>query len=179
MSKQLRAGLLTGIVMALAGSSSHAVDQKAVDRAIADGVKALRDMQTEDGTWPPHKETNDAAKIGATVLAGLTLLECGAKADDPAVLRAADAVRRASVKPAEDSSISPTARTAADLAKSTGRRHGLLLNVYRDGKGVEFTEALALAIPQLSGDLQRKTRRSVGRTSDAHERHDVKSVSGR
>jgi HEAT repeat protein len=50
---------------------------------------------------------------------------------------------------------------AEDLAKSTGTKHGLLLNVYRDGKGVEFTEALALGIPQMSGDLQRKTREAL------------------
>jgi hypothetical protein len=98
MSKQLRAGLLAGIVMALAGSSGFAVDQKNIDRAIAAGVKALRDLQSEDSTWPPHRETGEASMIGSTALAGLTLLECGAKADDQAVLRAADAVRRASPK---------------------------------------------------------------------------------
>jgi hypothetical protein len=98
MSRFVWAGLLAGIVMALAGSSGFAVDQKAIDRAIAAGVKALRDLQSDDGSWPSHKETGDASKIGSTALAGLTLLECGAKADDQAVLRAADAVRRASPK---------------------------------------------------------------------------------
>jgi hypothetical protein len=46
----------------------------------------LRALQQPDGTWP-H------AKMGATALAGRTLLECGAKRDDPAVLKAAQAVR--------------------------------------------------------------------------------------
>jgi hypothetical protein len=65
-------------------------------------------------------------------------------------------------KPAADDSLSsPTARMAADLAKSTGRQHGVLLNLYRDAKGVEFTEVLALAIPQMRGDLQRKTREAL------------------
>jgi hypothetical protein len=98
MSKLLRAGILAGIVMALAGSSGFAVDPKDIEKAIAAGVKALSDLQSDDGFWPPHRETGDASKIGATALAGLTLLECGAKADDQAVLRAADAVRRACPK---------------------------------------------------------------------------------
>ena len=84
-----RAVLLAGFVVAVACSPSHAIDQKAIDRAIDSGVKALRSMQEEDGTWP-HRE------IGATALAGLTLLECGAKPADRAVVRAADAVRKAS-----------------------------------------------------------------------------------
>ncbi|MHB1421873.1 MAG: prenyltransferase/squalene oxidase repeat-containing protein [Gemmataceae bacterium] len=89
MSKFHRAELLAGIVAVIACSSSRAVDQKAVDRAIGSGVQALRGLQEQDGTWP-HKE------IGASALAGLTLLECGVKADDRAVLRAADVVRMAS-----------------------------------------------------------------------------------
>jgi hypothetical protein len=65
-------------------------------------------------------------------------------------------------KPAGDSSASPTAvHMAEDLAKSTSSRHRTLLNLYRDGKGVEFTESLALAIPQMSGELQRKTREAL------------------
>jgi hypothetical protein len=46
----------------------------------------LRKLQGADGKWPhPH--------IGATALAGLTLLVCDVEADDPAVQRAAQAVR--------------------------------------------------------------------------------------
>ncbi len=47
-------------------------------------------MQQADGTWP-HQY------IGATALAGLTLLECGADKEDQDVLRAADAVRKYSI----------------------------------------------------------------------------------
>lgn len=90
MSKMSRAGLWAGIVLGIAGSSVRAVDQKAIDKAIDGGVKLLRGLQAGDGTWS-HPE------MGATALAGLTLLECGAKADDDAVLRAADAVRAASI----------------------------------------------------------------------------------
>jgi hypothetical protein len=96
MSKLLKAGLRAGIVLTIVGPYGYAVEPKDVEKAIATGVKALRELQSEEGAWPPHRETGDASKIGATALAGLTLLECGAKADDQAVVRAADAVRRAS-----------------------------------------------------------------------------------
>jgi hypothetical protein len=47
-------------------------------------------MQAGGGTWPQ-------AQIGATALAGLTLLECDVPANDKAVTRTADVVRQASV----------------------------------------------------------------------------------
>ncbi len=87
------------IVLAAAAAPARAVEQVDIDRAIAKGVRALRAMQQADGTWP-HSQ------IGATALAGLTLLECGAAKDDKDVLRAADAVRKASVSLAHTYSIS-------------------------------------------------------------------------
>lgn len=96
MSRFHRAGLLAGIAIAFPASSGYAVEQKDIEKAIAAGVKSLRRLQTADGTWPAHREASDAAQIGATALAGLTLLECGAKDDDEAVFRAAQTVRRAS-----------------------------------------------------------------------------------
>jgi hypothetical protein len=93
--------------MAIAGSASDAVEQEKIDRAIDAGVNALRRLQTDDGTWPPYKEMGgmpgrgvprtSPTSIGATALAGLTLLECGVKPDDKAVLLAADALRQASL----------------------------------------------------------------------------------
>ncbi len=56
-------------------------------------------MQGGNGTWQ-HSE------IGPTALAGLTLLECGAGADDKDVRRAADAVRPASLRATQTYSIS-------------------------------------------------------------------------
>src|SRR5947209_2212300 len=70
-----------------ASGEARAVDTDAVNKAVERGVAGLRSMQREDGTWP-H------VNIGATALAGLTLLECGVKADDRAVQAAALAVRR-------------------------------------------------------------------------------------
>ena len=86
MMRFLRIATLAGIAFAIVPPSLRAVDREAIDRAIERGVKALRGLQAEDGTWP-HQE------IGATALAGLTLLECGVKSDEKAVVRAADAVR--------------------------------------------------------------------------------------
>jgi hypothetical protein len=86
----MRRGLLIGILASLflltTVPQTRAVERKAVDQAIERGVLALRSLQRFDGTWPHPK-------IGATSLAALTLLECGAKANDPAVQKAANAVR--------------------------------------------------------------------------------------
>jgi hypothetical protein len=81
------AGLVLSVVLA---PGARAADQDAINRAVASGVDALKKMQRDDGTWP-HTD------IGATALAGLTLLECDVPPDDPAVQKAADAVRKASV----------------------------------------------------------------------------------
>jgi hypothetical protein len=90
MKYWLALGLLAIMALVVTSTPARAVDQEAIDRSIAKGVRALREMQTPEGTWP-HEF------IGATALAGLTLLECGANKEDKDVLRAADAVRKASI----------------------------------------------------------------------------------
>jgi hypothetical protein len=92
-----RAGLLAAILLGIAAPSSPAVDSQAIQKAIDRGVKALRGMQAGNGTYPPEGEFGAPTQTGATALAGLTLLECGAGARDEAVQRAADAVRKASI----------------------------------------------------------------------------------
>jgi hypothetical protein len=99
MKYRLALGLSAMLALAVTTPPACAVDQEAIDRAIAKGVRALREMQTPDGAWP-HMY------IGATALAGLTLLECGADRQDKDVLRAADVVRRASIRLAHTYSIS-------------------------------------------------------------------------
>jgi hypothetical protein len=69
-----------------------AANQKKVNDAIDQGVAYLRQTQNQDGSWGPI-EKNFQFKVGYTALAGLVLLECGAKSDDPAVQKAARAVR--------------------------------------------------------------------------------------
>jgi hypothetical protein len=76
--------------LALLAPAARAADQEAINRAVERGVASLKKLQQNDGTWP-HPQ------IGATALAALTLLECDVPATDPAVKKAADAVRSASV----------------------------------------------------------------------------------
>ena len=99
MNKLLALGLLAAVVQGAAGTMAQAVDPEEVQRAVDRGVEGLRRMQNAEGQWP-HTQ------IGATALAGLALLECGVGADDKAMQRAADAVRRASVRERHTYSIS-------------------------------------------------------------------------
>lgn len=96
MKQRLALGLLA---LAATAAPAWAVEQVDIDRAIAKGVKALRGQQQANGTWPHHQ-------IGATALAGLTLVECGAAKDDKDVLAAADAVRKAAISLTQTYSIS-------------------------------------------------------------------------
>lgn len=80
------------------GSSVRAADQEAVNRAVERGVEYLRRLPLGNGLWPHpgHAEPAESA-LGATALAGLTLLECDVPAKDALVQRAARAVRESSV----------------------------------------------------------------------------------
>jgi hypothetical protein len=100
------------------------VDEAAIDRAIAGGVAGLRRMQRADGTWP-HEN------VGATALAGLTLLECGDKADDKAVKAALAVVRKAA----------PTHTTTYGLALSI-----LFLDRLDDPADVPLIESMTLRL---------------------------------
>lgn len=81
--------LMGALLVVLVPASGDAGDKEIKD-AIDRGVAFLREQQQEDGTWPGQP-------IGATALAGLTLLECGVPASDQAVKSAADAVRQAAI----------------------------------------------------------------------------------
>jgi hypothetical protein len=89
MNNLLAFGLFVPAMLA-AAAPVRAVEARATKEAIERGVAALRRMQGGNGSWP-HEQ------LGATALAGLTLLECGAQPDDKDVRRAADAVRRGSI----------------------------------------------------------------------------------
>lgn len=75
-----------------------------IQQAINHGVEFLRSIQERDGTFV-YEASDRAAEgggqekrmhrtIGATALAGLTMLECDVSHDDPAVQKAATMVRR-------------------------------------------------------------------------------------
>lgn len=91
MNRLLAWGLLATMALAAGSTPARAVEKDEIDKAIDRGVSALLAMRRPDGTWPhPH--------IGATALAALTLLECGAKEDGKPIRQAADAVRKASIQ---------------------------------------------------------------------------------
>jgi hypothetical protein len=68
-----------------------AADQARVDQAIERGVQFLKKSQGPQGSWAGAR---DRYFLGYAALPGLTLLECGVPANDPAVRRAAAFVRR-------------------------------------------------------------------------------------
>jgi hypothetical protein len=63
-------------------------DQEKVDKAIERGLEHLKKLQHGDGSW------DNGNAVGMTALPALTLLECGVKADDPQVVKAANFVRK-------------------------------------------------------------------------------------
>ena len=88
--KRLAAWIVGGLL--LGPSPAPAADEAAVQRAVARGIAFLKDRQGANGTWS-YPDT----PVGATALAGLTLLECDVPADDPAVQKAAAVLRREAV----------------------------------------------------------------------------------
>jgi hypothetical protein len=64
--------------------------QKAIDR----GVAFVRSKQGQDGSWKYETFAGTGSHVGATALVGLTLLECGVPASDPAVQQAVQFVRK-------------------------------------------------------------------------------------
>jgi hypothetical protein len=89
MRRGLGIGVALGMVLLLAPAARSA-DKETIQRAVDHGVAYLKGIQGADGTW-------QGSEIGATALCGLALLESGIKADDPAVQKAAKAVREQSV----------------------------------------------------------------------------------
>jgi hypothetical protein len=87
----MRLGAAALAALLLGAAPARAADKAAVGAAVDRGVKYLKTLQLENGTWSAHDQ------IGMTALAGLALLECGVPADDAALRKAADAVRAAAV----------------------------------------------------------------------------------
>ena len=94
--------LCAGLLLLSGGrvfAQDNALDQ-AVNSAIDRGVQHLRQTQQKDGTWQrgdPRTPFGKKYTGGATALAGLALLECGVAPNDPAIKRAADAVRKRAI----------------------------------------------------------------------------------
>ena len=91
--------LLTSFAVFLALAPAHAEEPKPlseqerdrINRAIRHGTQFLRESQGPQGAWG---SAVGAHAVGYTALPALTLLECGARADDPAIKKAAALVRK-------------------------------------------------------------------------------------
>ena len=68
-------------------------DQRKIDNAIAEGVWFLKDHMSANGDWGDNLGGLRGLSVGFASLPGLTLLECGVPANDPAVQHAAKLVR--------------------------------------------------------------------------------------
>jgi hypothetical protein len=69
--------------------------QVEVDKAVERAVAYLKSIQNpNDGTWTANTLTLPNNPAGITALAGLTLLECGVKKDDPAIQKVAAYLRQ-------------------------------------------------------------------------------------
>ena len=82
--------LVPFVVLLTTGSALSADDDALIRAVIQRGVAHLRSIQASDGSWP-----HGSHAMGATSLAGLTMLECGVSKEDPAVQRALVYVRNA------------------------------------------------------------------------------------
>jgi hypothetical protein len=74
--------------------------QKQINQAVDKGAAYLKQAQA-NGVWDRGQETP-----GATALAAWTLLECGVKANDPLMQKAADYIRKAAVGETKNYAIS-------------------------------------------------------------------------
>jgi hypothetical protein len=134
------------------------------------GADVLLANQGQDGSWqgqyPATVDTCFALLFlkRANLASDLTALLKG-KLEDPgeATLKAGggadDLIKGpASFKPGLESKDTESALMARELSQAPAEQRGPLLEKYRDGKGVTFTEALAGAIPQLDGEAKSKAR---------------------
>ncbi|WP_422927075.1 DUF4159 domain-containing protein [Singulisphaera sp. PoT] len=86
--------VVVGIVLSLALASMRpadaAVTAKEVERAIAEGVRFLKQEQKDDGSW---KDADGDARTGTTSLVSLALITAGEPLNSPAVSRALNYLR--------------------------------------------------------------------------------------
>jgi hypothetical protein len=136
MRKTMAAGMLTAVALAVFLTPARGVEAEDINRAIDRGIAALKAMQTADGYWPADS-TDAVTKVGATALAGLTLLECNISGEDPSVARAAEAVRAAVLD----------LRNTYSLALSV-----LFLDRLGDPKDIPLIELMGLRLVAGQGD---------------------------
>jgi hypothetical protein len=89
-----RISLIGLAVVTLFVSPAKSAEGDAIKRSVESGVKALKDLQNRDGTFPYNAE---GSTTGASALAGIALLECETPTNDPTIKSLATYIRRASL----------------------------------------------------------------------------------
>jgi hypothetical protein len=84
----------TLLMLALLAPPVGAQDQEAIKLMVNRGVAFLKALQGPQGAWPEDSGRGS----GSTSLAALALLECGVPAEDPAIVKAVEVVREASIR---------------------------------------------------------------------------------
>jgi hypothetical protein len=171
MGKAKWTGWLALGVLALPAGPARGVDPQKIAEAIDRGVAGLRGMQRGDGGWP-------YPEMGATALAGLTLLECGVAADDPAVVKAANLVRQDALRTTHTYTISLEI---------------LLLDRLRDPADVALIESLTVRLlagqgnggswsyncPRVSDEEVRRLQAHLRRQAELVGRRELPKADGR
>lgn len=139
------------------------------------GVDGVLAGQTADGSWPKGKwganvDTSFALMFlcRSNIVKDLSSLfnrKMSAKGDGglkPSI-DVKPSAGSPTVKGPPDKPIDATdpAALAKELATATGTRYAELLKKYTDASGAAFTDALAQAIPQLSGEAQTSARNAL------------------
>jgi hypothetical protein len=91
MKAMLRTGAVAVAAALALAAPAAAIDQETIDKSVQRGVAALRQGQDGNGAWHYSQDA------GMTALAGLTLLECDAPANDKAVMAAAAFIRKSAI----------------------------------------------------------------------------------
>jgi hypothetical protein len=129
------------------------------------GAALILRGQKPDGSWPPSKIV--AAPITSevnTCFALLFLRKSNFAHDLTGLLKKQDQRvlhsrgEKNDEKPVEANESSNADRLAKELAAAKADRQAEIIDHLRDGKGAEFTAALARVIAQLSGSVQQKAR---------------------
>ncbi len=144
-----RVNLSRDLTAYLKGRESIEVTLKAGDRLGEAGVQPKND---EAAKAQNQKEAN-GGRDKPLVVRG---------SPDPA--RTRDQVTKASPSPsvpAAKNAKAEAARLSAELLKASGQPQNQLLEQLKQAKGVAYTEALAAAIPQLSGPVKTKAREAL------------------
>ncbi len=130
------------------------------------GAAAILVAQQPDGSWPARNIANLGVSSDINTCFALLFLRRSNFAHDltanlrhkskQTTLHSGDDKGDIIPPPAADGT--EAGRLAHELPDATPARQDVILGELKEGKGAEFTEALARVIPKLAGDMQKKAR---------------------